>query len=430
MGAETAVGSARWARQMVQRTLQGTRRAMWGFADQALSSLTNFVLAVAVARSTTTEGFGVFSLAFATYLVALSLSRAVSTEPLSVRYSSVSASTWRRGTRHATGTALVAGVVAGAACLAAGLVAGGTAGATLVALGLGMPLLLLQDAWRFAFFAVRRGGSAFANDLVWAGALGVGLLFLIGQGTAEVPAFVAVWAIGAGVGAALGLVQSGVLPDPRQVLAWRREHADIAPRFAAEALVVSGAQYLAVTGIGVVAGLVVLGTVRAGHTLMNAVHIATYGIQLFAVPEGVRIRERSHRALLRFCAMLSGLLAGVCLAWGVFLLLLPESVGRALLADTWLEARTVILPLSISMAAGGVQAGAFVGLRALASAQRSLKARISSSGLLLLGGIGGAIVGGAVGAAWGMAIGASIGAASWWSFLLRGARESQDGSNP
>lgn len=390
------------------------RRVFWGFADQALSSLTNFVLAIAVARSVGTAEFGIFSVVFVTYLVCLSLSRAVATEPFSVRFSAVDPDHWRHATKAATGTALTVGAIAGLACLLAGLVIGGSAGTTFAVLGIGLPLLLLQDAWRYVFFAAGRGASAFANDLVWTLALGVGLVVLLIDEVASVDAFVAVWAIGAGAGAVFGGFQTRIRPRPDLVTKWRHEHSDIAPRFAAEALVVSGAQYLTTTGIGIVAGLAVVGTVRAGTVLMNAVHIATYGIQLFAIPEAVRLKERSRASLIRFCVLLAVMLASIALGWGAFLLLLPDSIGRAILAGTWDDARSVILPLSLSLAAGGIQAGAFVGLRALALAKSSLRARLTSSLLLLTGGLGGAVLGGAVGAAWGMALGVSIGAASWW----------------
>ena len=65
------------------------RRASWSFGDQALSSLTNFALAVVVARAVTAEEFGAFGLAFSAYLLVLGLVRAVTAEPLLVRASHV-----------------------------------------------------------------------------------------------------------------------------------------------------------------------------------------------------------------------------------------------------------------------------------------------------------------------------------------------------
>ena len=37
----------------------------------------------------------------------------------------------------------------------------------LIAFAVTMPGLLLQDAWRWAFFVVGEGRRAFVNDLIW-----------------------------------------------------------------------------------------------------------------------------------------------------------------------------------------------------------------------------------------------------------------------
>ena len=52
-------------------------------------------------------------------------------------------------------------------------------GTRFLALGVGLPGLMLQDSYRFAFFAAGKGGLAFVNDTVWgvlqvADAAGVG----------------------------------------------------------------------------------------------------------------------------------------------------------------------------------------------------------------------------------------------------------------
>ena len=55
----------------------GVRRLGWGLADQSLSSLTNFALAVLVARQVSTAGLGAFGLAFTTYTITLGATRAL-----------------------------------------------------------------------------------------------------------------------------------------------------------------------------------------------------------------------------------------------------------------------------------------------------------------------------------------------------------------
>ena len=68
------------------------RGAVWGPADQTLSSLTNFALAIVVAHESAPRTFGLFALVFATFSIALGACRAVCCEPLAVRYSSASSS--------------------------------------------------------------------------------------------------------------------------------------------------------------------------------------------------------------------------------------------------------------------------------------------------------------------------------------------------
>ena len=82
----------------------GMRRLGWGLADQSLSSLTNFALAVLVARSVSIAALGAFGLAFTTYTVTLNATRALCSEPLTVRYSATDEAEWREGASAATGT--------------------------------------------------------------------------------------------------------------------------------------------------------------------------------------------------------------------------------------------------------------------------------------------------------------------------------------
>ena len=113
------------------------KRAGWGVADQALSSLTNFAVGVFVARELGPAEFGAFSLAFATYLFALNASRGLATDPLSVRFSDVPAASWREAASAATGTAVLVGVVLGAGCVLVGLALDNVVGRAFLALEIG-----------------------------------------------------------------------------------------------------------------------------------------------------------------------------------------------------------------------------------------------------------------------------------------------------
>ena len=117
--------------------------------------MTNFVVGVFVARELGVAAFGIFSLAWVTYGVVLNVSRGLATDPLVVRFSGVSELPGgrrphaRRVPRSpsAPPSALVSG---GRPRL------GGTLGPAFVGLAVVAPGLLLQDSWRFAFFAAAR----------------------------------------------------------------------------------------------------------------------------------------------------------------------------------------------------------------------------------------------------------------------------------
>ena len=113
----------------------GVRRLGWGLADQALSSLTNFALAILVARTVSTSALGAFGLAFTTYTITLGATRALCSEPLTVRYSATGEREWREGASAATGVALVLGAIAGVLCIGASFLFGGTLRPSLIVLG-------------------------------------------------------------------------------------------------------------------------------------------------------------------------------------------------------------------------------------------------------------------------------------------------------
>jgi O-antigen/teichoic acid export membrane protein len=399
------------------------RRAGWGIGDQAFSSLTNFALGIMVARTQSAREFGAFSLAFATYVVALNVSRALSTEPLVVRYSAVEPDEWRRGVRSATGSAVGAGIVAGLVCLALSSFMGGGLGSAFLALGLTLPGLLLQDSWRFAFFAQGRGRQAFLNDAMWAIVLFPGLALLISTGHATVFWLTFCWGGAATAAGLFGLRQARVVPRPQDSVRWLREQWDLAPRFLGEFMALSGTTQVSFYFIGAIASLESVGALRAGQILLGPVYAFSIGVRMVATPEVVRLFKRSPRRLREASAALSASLAGATLLWGALLFLLPTRAGVALLGSSWGPAHRVLFPMTLLMASGGAIGGMTAGLRALAAARRSLRARLFTSVTRIAGGVVGAMLGGTVAAAWGLAISGCVGALVYWDQLVRGLRD-------
>ena len=120
------------------------RRFGWAFADQLLSSGTNFLLGVLVARTVDVRDLGAFSVAYATFTFSLGGVRAVASELLIIRHGALSEHEWRDGIKRSTGTALLAGIIIGAGSLIAGAILGGADGTELTRADYGVRSCILR----------------------------------------------------------------------------------------------------------------------------------------------------------------------------------------------------------------------------------------------------------------------------------------------
>ncbi|WP_060889598.1 MATE family efflux transporter, partial [Streptomyces scabiei] len=293
---------ARARARPARRALLG--RLSWGLADQAASSMTNFAVGIYVARSLGLTAFGAFSLAWVTYGVVLSVSRGLATDPLVVRFSGVPDAAWRGAVARSSGTALGVGGIIGAACLVVGPTVGGHVGAAFACLGVMLPGLLLQDAWRYSFFAAGTGRKAFVNDLVWGVALVPAMVVAARVGT--VAAFVLAWGASATVAAVYGCFQSGIRPHPAGARAWLRDHRDLGSRYLVENTSLSGAAQLRAYGLGAIVGVGAVGVVRGAELLLGPFLAVLMGLSLVTVAEAARVLRRAPHRLGRFCLLLGG----------------------------------------------------------------------------------------------------------------------------
>lgn len=398
-----------------RRVRQAARRLGWGVADQGVSSLTNFALSIYIARTLGAVQFGAFSLAYVTYGFALNVSRGLATDPLMVRFSGTDLPAWRRAAADCAGTAVAVGLAAGACVSAAGLLLGGATGSAFLALGLTLPGLLLQDSWRYSFFALGRGHHAFVNDAVCALVLLPVLAFLQIGGHASVFWFVFAWGATTTVGAAIGPLQARVAPSLAAATNWLSAHRDLGPRFTAEGSASSVAGQLRGYGIDLILGLAAVGYIQAANTLMGPFRIVYTGMSMITLPEAARLLRRSPRRLPLYCGAVSTGFVLLGLAWGVALLVvLPRGLGHLMLHSLWQPTYPLILPATVSiMGMAGAGIGAGTGLHALGAARRSLRAMIISSALTVACALAGAMVTHtAVGTTW------FVAGASWLNVLV------------
>ncbi len=401
---------------------QTIRSFGWGFADQMLSSVTNFLLGLLVARSVGPGDFGAFGLAYATYTLALGATRALVSEPLVVRFSTGPNDQWGSAVAGAAGTSIVLGAVVATVSLLIASAVDEPLRSAFALLGIALPGLLVQDVWRFSFFALGRGAWAFWNDFVWAVVLVPGAALLLSEGKASMPALMAIWAIAGWIAAATGLFQTRVLPRPDRALRWLREQRDLAFRFFGEFVASNGANQLSLFLIGGLTSLADLGRLRAGQMILGPLNVLFLGAGLVAVAETKRFLERSPGKIGEAVRIVSALLTLATISWTTLIWLLPASIGEAVMSKNWAGGRALLEPIAIGTVGYALSYGAMTGLRALAAARSSLRARMFDATSTVVLSVTGASVAGITGAAWGYAIAGCLRVVNWWWHFHRARR--------
>jgi O-antigen/teichoic acid export membrane protein len=398
------------------------RRALWAFADQGLSSLTNFACSIFAARSATLEEFGGFALTISVYFLVSGLGQAVAGQPLVVRYSGADRSGRRTAGARATGTALLLGVGAGIVAALVGMSVGRGVGPPLVALGVLLPGLLLQDAWRFHFVSDGRPDRAVVNDGAWAVMQAVGFALLIHAGLDNPTTLLEVWGASAGLAAILGWAQSGIIPSLSTTFSWLRDHRDLITPYSGELVVTRGSYPLALVLISAIVGLAAVGAVRAVQLLFAPVNLAYQGALFAAVPEGVRLLAVAPQRFMRYVSATAAItVAGVAI-WTLAVATLPDNVGHGFLGATWTAARPLLWTTAAYNVAISVGMGPQVGLRALGAARLSLSVQFAQASMAVVGAVIGALRAGAFGAMVGLAVGTAVGALVWWAVIVRERR--------
>lgn len=393
-------------------------RLGWGVVDQVVSSATNFALGVLVARIASMAELGAFGVAYGTYTIALGITRALSSQVFVVRFSGASPDDARRAEAVASGgTVAVAGIISAAMFLGSGAVSSEVA-YLLRALAIFFPMLALQDFWRFAFLASRQGVRASVNDAIW-GILLVVLLVVPLPGSGPRQVFL-LWCVAGSIAGLIALVHGGVLPHLASARAWLREQADLGVRYVGEFLASVCGTAVSIFGVAAIAGMAGAGAIRGGQMLVAPVTVLFTGLSLAGVPEAVRFLRAREAILPKVVAIVSAAMVLVPLVWCFGIALMPDRWGSALLGESWSSSRALIVPLSLAMAGTAASVGTTIGLRAMAAASHSLRARLWTAPLTLALVASGAAIAGSRGAAWGLA-GSGVLSACVWALYFRKA---------
>ncbi|HEY8527406.1 MAG TPA: hypothetical protein VIL48_20740 [Acidimicrobiales bacterium] len=402
-------------RQTVARTVAriGRRRALV-MIDTATSSLSNVLVTIMVAGLLDPTGFGAFSVAMVTYPLAVGVVRAIVGEPWLSAHSTDGPAERNRALADLVPASLVVSLACSAVIAAFAAVDGGSSTAPLVALALVFPYLGVQDALRHVAI-IDRPQVALASDLAW---LLIVAGFVVAAPSGASPEwFVVAWGVSGAVGLLLAMVALRVPLRRGRAWDWLTQHRTLSSAYFGEYLTARAGGQVVLLLLGAIAGLSALGAVRAAQVFYGPLNVLHAGLYLMLVPDGARRRDRP-RSLKRLMVAATVVVSGTAGAWTVAGLVLPDGVGRALFGDTWTDAQELMLPMGLAMVAGGTATGAFAGLRSLAAARHSLRARLYSLPPQLGFTVVGAAVGSAIGYTIGFGIANAVVGVIWWAVFL------------
>jgi len=400
-------------------------------ADQAASSLGNFILVIAVAGATSTESFGAFLLAYLAYSFALALFRSGQGDVLLLR--SVSGKHLVSDIEGFLATAVALGGAVGLVLGSVGLIAGGEIRAPMLAIGLFLPFLLLQDGYRFVFISSGRGMNALQMDLLWL-LLQVGLFALFHYlGTLQTSAgLTSIWAAGAILSIALGRYLSRQAPRPENISRWLANGRHRMKGLTLDNLISSGTVYVGMYAIPLVSNLVTLAAIRGAQVLFAPLEVAINGCRLITLPSLARTLRSGQTGLRRRAVTLTvayGMMAGI---WGVLIISTPDYFGQAVLGDTWSLAEPLLLPFAIGYIAFALSVPAMDSVRSAGTTKmimvsRGLAGMLQGAGILV-----GVVAAGAKGGATGFALSLSLSLLVWIyaAIRLRADTGSNHGDEP
>ncbi|EFC84819.1 hypothetical protein [Parafrankia sp. EUN1f] len=398
-------------------------KAIWTLADQGVSSATNAAVSILVAHFVgKTEYAAGFAVPYLIFSVIIGISRSSCCVPLGIAYAGRSAAAFRHAAGSTTGACLAFGAVLSLPTVLVGFVLGGRVGSGLVIMGFVLPGLLLQDAWRYVFFAQGVPVKAFVNDVAWALVQVVGLSVLIRRGVEQSPPMLLAWGVAALVAALLGVAQAGLWPAPSRALAWFRENRANAANLTAEFITVQGALQASILLMGGLRSAEIVGDLSAVRTILGPTTVIGVGIVSFAVPELSRRMDMSARARQQAAVVLTSVVVGLGLLWSSIFILFP-ALGEYLFGKSWPGAHAILLISALHYAGTALPTGPACIMYALGHTRKTFRINLVMAPMLFAFPIIGLLLGDARGAVIGFNIVFWGIAPVWWIQLRRVIRD-------
>jgi hypothetical protein len=383
------------------RASGANRRLSVVVVDQVLSGASNILIALLSAHMLGTAAFGYFGLILIIYAAAQGVNRSLVGDPLMVHPDDA-----RQRVGAPISAALIVGGGIGSVVALIGAVLWVThvpLGPELVILGVALPGLILHDLGRYLGFVTQRPWRSMQLDTLWLVLLLGVVAWLLVQHNESLSMFTLGWVGSGAVASMLVFVQhrphlSGGWP-------WLKERWYYSWRFLLSFTALQGSSLGFSVLIAIVASARALGAIRGVLLLLRpyvTFQTASVSAGVAEVANDPDSRGTSHVRRTVSIAIL---------------LLLPDSIGRLILADTWEATKPLLPPACLQILALGFIAGPRAYLIGQKAVSRTVPIDIASTALTVVMGTVGVIWDGAYGSVWGVGLSNVIAAAVWWSAL-------------
>lgn len=396
----------------VARAAVRSARVQLSLVTNALSSLGNFSVSIAVARQEEIAAVGLFAVAMASYaLVSGAVRGGIAETALAMELD-------EHRIRAAAGPAAALSIVSGALMVGVGLVWGN---GYLVAAGVGLNGLCLYEYVKAMSLAQFRPVHAVVMEIAW---FVVTVPFAVAAMVGSLDPFVAflVWV---GAGAAIGYVAAvpgryRLLPALRAPdLPWRTTGP-----FIGDYLVGSGSSQVAVNVLTATAGPAVAGSLRSATTLFGPVGLVLMSARTLIVR--YLSLGRGARTSWHAAAAVALVMTVPMLPLFLVIAFLPDVIGEAVLGRSWTHAQPLLPVLALEVLFSTLAAVAFAGHKTLMIGRQTVTIRCVLAVVRVGGIVYGGVVAGALGAAVAMAGVSALGCLVWWAAYVRGSRRTID----
>ncbi len=420
VGREAVLGSRRFS---------NLRRLGLGVADAAVPSVANLGIGVVAARSMPLADFGVFSTALIGLMLCVGLSRSVHGDVLVLTQRSAAHDAKGRVASSIASVAVV-GTLLGLSLGIVGtvvLLTGGrssTWGWTLLVAGAVIPLVLLQDHYRWVAYASGRLGISIWSNVAWA-LVSVPVLVIVGMVNAPrltAPVAIAVWGSTSIFGLLASMWLLRTVPSRPRSCPWIRANRTLARALVLDFGLLQASAQGALIFLALLTSPTDLGLLRKAQLWFGPVTMVTTG--LLAALQALLAQRSDDAAARRIGLWVGTAFALGAMGYGAVVFVLPDDWGSALAGDGWSAARQFVWPLTAQMATGllGGCAGIALRVRGQVDVQVRLRWFIAPASLAVVAVA--ASTSGALAAAWGLAAVSAVTAAVWCGLLATSTRTS------